>query len=202
MGLAMKGKKGCRVHGGKTPGGLASPHWKHGKYSKYLPERLHTRYQEAVNDDDLLALRDEIALTRSRITELLERIDAGESGQLWRLLRRELTAFETAQKDQRVEDAATHLNEIRRLIRQGLADWAIWDDIRSNMETHRRLVESERKRLVDMQQMITAERAFLLVNRIGEIILENVSDRKARTAISKDLNLLVDYITPGSTLTP
>jgi hypothetical protein len=28
----------CHLHGGKTPAGIGSPHFKHGFYSKYVPE--------------------------------------------------------------------------------------------------------------------------------------------------------------------
>jgi hypothetical protein len=30
----------CRLRGGKTPNGVASPHFKHGQHSKYLAKHL------------------------------------------------------------------------------------------------------------------------------------------------------------------
>jgi hypothetical protein len=44
---------------------------------------------------------------------------------------------------------------------------AAWADIRACLEQRRRLVESERKRLVEMQQMIGVDEAMLLVRAGG-----------------------------------
>jgi hypothetical protein len=61
----------CRIHGGLTPSGFALPQFKTGRYSKVLPEALRHRYEVARDDEDLLSLRDEIALIDLRITDLL-----------------------------------------------------------------------------------------------------------------------------------
>lgn len=62
----------CRIHGGATPGGFASPHFKTGRYSKVLPAALRDRYEQARGDEDLLSLRDELALVDARIGEVLQ----------------------------------------------------------------------------------------------------------------------------------
>ena len=61
----------CRMHGGKSLGGIASPNFKHGGYSKFLPVRLGDNYQEAMADPELLALRDDIALLDARVHDLM-----------------------------------------------------------------------------------------------------------------------------------
>jgi hypothetical protein len=41
----------CRLHGGKTPAGIASPHWRHGrrsKYEKHLPKEMRNGYLAAL----------------------------------------------------------------------------------------------------------------------------------------------------------
>lgn len=68
---AMKGRTVCRAHGGATPRGIASPHLQHGRWSKDLPTQLARRYEAAVEDPDLLSLRDEIALVDTQISVLL-----------------------------------------------------------------------------------------------------------------------------------
>src|SRR5690606_6632650 len=62
----------CRIHGGKTPTGIALPHTKTGRYSKYLPPDILERYHTALSDNDLLSLRDEIALVDVQIQAVLE----------------------------------------------------------------------------------------------------------------------------------
>ncbi len=41
----------CRMHGGKSLCGIASPRFKHGRYSKYLVARLAGRYLEEHRED-------------------------------------------------------------------------------------------------------------------------------------------------------
>src|SRR5262249_55581059 len=56
----LKGRKRCRLHGGNTPAGVASPHFRHGRRSKYLrdlPKKLTDYCTAASEDQDLLSLR-------------------------------------------------------------------------------------------------------------------------------------------------
>jgi hypothetical protein len=69
---AVTGRRVCRVHGGARSRGVASPHFKTGRYSCDLPAQLSERYRETLADTELLSLRDDIALVDARVTELLE----------------------------------------------------------------------------------------------------------------------------------
>src|SRR6187399_1656871 len=73
----------CHLHGGKSLGGVASPSFTTGKYSKYLPTRMLDRYHEAAEDHELIALREDVALLDARIADMLQRVDTGESGEIW-----------------------------------------------------------------------------------------------------------------------
>ena len=72
---AMRGRTVCLAHGGRTPRGVASPHFKTGRYSRSLPGHLLAAYEEALRDPRLLSLRDEAALIDAMINELLSQID-------------------------------------------------------------------------------------------------------------------------------
>lgn len=65
----------CRVHGGPTPVGPASPHFVTGRHSRLLKEikGFGTHYERALADPDLLRLDSEVALIDARIGDLLER---------------------------------------------------------------------------------------------------------------------------------
>jgi len=84
------------------------------------------------------------------------------------------------------------LREIGDIIKAGDHDYYIWHEIEAALEQRRKLTESERKRLVDMQQMITSERAVLLIARIADIIRTHVQDQRTRAIISTELRTLVD----------
>ena len=58
----LAGKKRCRLHGGGSLAGLAHPNLTTGLRSKYLPKGLLERYEAARADNQLLKIRDDVAL--------------------------------------------------------------------------------------------------------------------------------------------
>jgi hypothetical protein len=182
----------CRFHGGHSLAGIASPNFKTGKYSKYLPARLAERYHEARSDPELLALRDEISLVDARLEDLIRRVDTGESGEAWGIAAGAFAALRKAITDQNTADMLLALDTLGKVINRGMSDYAAWGEIGSQLEQRRRLVESERKRLVDMAQVITSERAMLLIGAITDVIRRNVHDRAELNAINQELSSLLN----------
>ena len=62
------------MHGGDTPQGIASPHYRGKGYSQAIPKYLKDIYEAHHNDPDLLSLHSEIALCNTRIEDLLTQI--------------------------------------------------------------------------------------------------------------------------------
>jgi hypothetical protein len=180
----------CKLHGGKSLGGIASATFQNGRYSKYLPGRVIVRYKLGISDDQLLVLADEIALIDARLADLLSRVDSGENGALWANLItawRELkSAVRTGNREEQTEHAAT----IDIIINQAKTDYQAWGEIHALIDQRRRMVESERKRLVEIQQMITAKEAMTLIAAIQGIVLEHVTDKTTIRNISAAVNAL------------
>jgi hypothetical protein len=174
----------CRHHGGLTPRGFALPQTKTGRWSKDLPTRLASRYAAALADGDLLALRDEVGILDMRLGELLSRVDSGEAGGLWRSLRDAKATF-LADRDN------TSLMTLLALIDRGAGEASTWREIFDVIEQRRKVVESERKRLVEMHQMMTTEQAMLLLAAVTDTIRRHVTDRDALGAISRDISGLL-----------
>lgn len=181
----------CRLHGGKTPQGIASPHFKDGRYSRFIPARMTERYHEAKQDAELLALREDIALVDSRLSDLLGRVDTGESGALWGQLNKARVDLLTSKKVADTKAQTEALNLILELIAAGHADYRAWGEIAAVLEQRRRLVESERKRLVEMQQMISTERMMVLLQAVVGVIQEHVTDRTTLAGITTGLQQLI-----------
>lgn len=199
---AMPGKEVCKFHGGMTPGGVASPHFKHGRYSKYLPSHLLEKYNAARTDPDLLNLRDGIALLEMRLQQLIEKLPEGGASHSWLDLRDAWEAFMQAQRqaasarteEQRAQletRAAQALQALQKIIDEGARESSVWQGIIETMENRRKLTASEAKRLNDMQQMITSERAITLVYAVLGIIKNNVTDRKTLSTISSEIRALI-----------
>jgi len=66
-----------------------------------------------------------------------------------------------------------------------------WTEIIELFENRRKLVESERKRLVEMGQMVTVEQVNGILGAVLNSVLGNVSDKKALGAISADVARLI-----------
>ena len=140
------GREVCRLHGGATPRGIDSPHFKHGRYSKAMPDRLIEKYETARNDPDLITMRDDIALIDTRIMDQLELAEA---------------------------------------------DPVIWDVITDLIEKRRKLCESERRRLYDLQTTMTAEQAMAMITALIAIIRSHIGDQDRRRAIVRDIRDLL-----------
>jgi hypothetical protein len=191
---AVTGYKVCQVHGGKTPRGVASPHYKTGRYSKVLPARLAARYIESQADPRLLELRDDISLLDARLEDLLARVDTGESGALWGKLltaKTELASISGTSAEATLKRQAL-MGYILDLITKGHADHQAWRELGGVLEQRRKLVESERKRLVEMQQVVTSERMVILIGQMVTIIKEHVHDRGILQAISGSIYALAE----------
>lgn len=182
----------CKNHGGKSLAGIASPTFKHGRYSKHLPSRLAERYHEAATDPALLELSHEIALLDARLGDLLGRVDTGEAGRHWTEAQ---TAFVELKKALAAQDPAAlsgAVEELQKHLRAGQTDYLAWAEVYNVVEQRRRLSESERKRLEAAKQTITADRAMVLISALLQIIKTHVTDAITLAAIGADVRALID----------
>lgn len=184
---AMVGKTKCYMHGGATPAGPTSPHYVTGRYSKVLPARLLARYQEASADAELLALREDIALVDARLADLLGRVDSGESVQAWGRVAEGLGLLRAAIAQGDAGGLRGAVSALEAAVKQGQADYAAWDEVGKTLDRRARLVEGERRRLVEMQQMLSAEQAMTLLAAVADVIRRHVTERAALAAISAEL---------------
>ena len=87
---AMGGKKTCYHHGGASPIGAGSPHFKDGTRSKagaiFTGDALE-HYEAARRDERYLELREDIAVLDTLIVEALKAARVGEGGALGRARR-------------------------------------------------------------------------------------------------------------------
>lgn len=187
---AVAGKRVCTVHGGLTPSGPASPHWKDGGRSKYLPKRLLDDYQASLDNPDKLLLDEDIALIESRLSDVLRRVDSGESGRIWTELREARRELEAARripdKDLRSAAIASAVNVMCELIDRGSHDSAAWAEVTGLIERRRKLVESERKRLVEAQQLVHVEQAAALLGLMVDAVRRHVRDDATLRAITNE----------------
>lgn len=185
---AVEGSTKCTVHGGLTPKGIASPHFKTGRHSKYIPVGIMDTYHAHLADENKLVLDSEIALVDTRISEIIEDLGDYNSADLWYKL------YDMKRKYQSAKDEIERLKSLTamlELIEMGASYTSKWAEIYASIEQRRKLVESERKRLVEAQQTIQVEQALVLVTALLNAVKSNVSDKQALIAIQSEFNRLV-----------
>lgn len=144
-------------------------------------------YEEKASDPELLSLRHQIAVVDARIRDVLRRVDTGEAGANWQAARKAVKAFQTAARAQDSDQMDRAFGEIAAAVRAGAGDAAAWAEVMSLFDQQRRLVESENKRVSQLQIMITSERALLMFGAMGhefrQCILNHCDDELAERMI-------------------
>ena len=188
----------CYLHGGPTPKGIASPHFKHGRRSKYLPQGLMKDFKEAMRDPELMSLRPDVALWDARIEELLRDItEHGETIANWTALELKLNEFERSRQTGDAEKAAKGLMALSQMIRSGAAQKDIWLELGKAMEAKRRLSETEARRMERERLVMTVEEGAILVSTLASIVLKYVTDRQILTLIQEDMARMLPAGTGG-----
>ena len=184
--LAMKGNTVCYTHGGASLKGIASPRFKNGGRSKYIPARLMERYNEAISDPELRRIDTDLALVESRLADLLLRVDTGDAGENWKQARKANDDIRKALNSENYAAVVQSSLELDRLLGEGIGDYAAWEQIQDLIEQRRKLLDSEAKQLTAMGQTINAMQAMTLVAALLGSIKAHVTDRHILSAIQND----------------
>ncbi len=105
----------CRMHGGTTPKGIASPHFKTGRWSKYLPATaLGTHFQAAYQDRTLMQLRQDVALIDALLTTYTASLK--DTGRPLSQLQQTRVMDLLEQKRKHVESEARRLRDLSQVV--------------------------------------------------------------------------------------
>ena len=184
---ALIGRDYCRYHGGRIPMGRGNGAFKNGRWSKQLPTRLAAQAEDYANDDVLFSLRSEVVLNDALLGDAIRRLDTGETEGLWSRLGKIEADLRRYRDD---PEFTERLTELGRLIRTG----ASWTE--ANAEVGRlidrrvRLVESERKRAMELQTHITLSQFSVFLAALSEVLESNVGNVGVIANIYRDLNRL------------
>lgn len=188
-GRRVHGRWVCQRHGGRVPAGIESHAWKHGLFSQYLPQRLTHVYNQALEQGaSLLPLRQHIALMDTRVIELLGQLDAGETSARWHEL---LVLIEQCQRAHSVGDVTRMhalLLQQHHLVQRGAADAESWQELYHALETRRRLTETEYKRQMAVDMMLTAEEAIGIIDMLATLVAVTLEEYVANADIRTQIN--------------
>jgi hypothetical protein len=186
MVLPLTGR--CLRHGGKTRRGVTHQRFKHGKYSAAIPKSIREEFHRYLSDPDYLSLREDIAITKVRLQNILtgleNAVDAVTVRKLYSLARKMKTAMQC-------EDIVAEANELRKLcmvfcglIDQGRDSVAYGRQLETSQTHLRNLIETERKRVESGYRQINVEVVMTLVMQMMGTLAEVVTDTKQLTRVA------------------
>lgn len=200
QGTAMKTNGRCRIHGGKTPHGMASPHYKGRDYSKRIPKgagNLLESYVEVRNDQELLNLSGEAALIAARVSELVGKIDVGESLERWKKVREQWRIYSMAIRAKDSLAASDAKAELDKLLSITPQEWYVWDEIYKAIRELRGVTSQEQKRRMDMNALVSTEEAIGFISEVLAVVKKELEDdpKKMRRIYGKAQEVLLKHST-------
>lgn len=188
---AVNGSTKCRYHGGATPRGIASPHYKGKGRSKYMPANLLQHYEEASSNPEVMSLYADIHLIDALLLSNFKYLDTDESGKAWKAIRDSIVDMNAAFANDNYGKCVVILSEMKDIVDKRVLHFATEAEIRDKLEQRRKLVETIHKIDFQKERAITAEQAMLLMTAILDSVRRNVSDTTALTAIQNEFIRLV-----------
>lgn len=180
----LAGRTRCKLHGGASPRGVASPAFRHGRFSSVMPARLAEAYRRAEADPAGISVAEEMHLLSARQTELLEALDKAAGPAVWREATKAWRAFKKAQAGGDVDGMHSAVADLDAIF-AGRVDWSVWSELRETIEGRRRLAETERRRIEAAEAYVTLVEMRAYGAAINAAILESVPDAKARAIIAE-----------------
>lgn len=174
----------CRMHGGMSSFGRNSGRYKTGKYSKVLPKSLLDLYEQSLTDEDLLTLKEEIALLDAMLMEQLENYGYTYASDRWQRIREVYENMKRAQQNDDWRRVQQGMDDLARLIEEGVSDAAARAEVLELIERRRRLVETEHRMMMNMGLMLSTTQVMKLLSVVVQIIEEHVPDSKIRNRIA------------------
>lgn len=162
------------------------------KYSKHLPKELQTRFETALQDPELISMREDLAILTVRIQELISRLKTGENSEIWADLRKAHQSFLLAMRKGDQDEAGRALSALGNLINSGSDVETTWSELFEAIERKTVVAGREWKRLSDLQQLMTLEDTMMLITAIMGSVKRHVTSAKQRQQIALDLNLLLN----------
>jgi hypothetical protein len=177
----------CRTHSGNAASGLASATFKHGRYSKALPQGLRKSFEEYLASPDPLSLLENVAVADARVVELLSRLEHAD----WPKLKASWEATSKAIKGGDLAGAMAGMAELDALFQTMATNDDVWEQIQQVQEHKGKLAAREWKRRVDMRQVVTLEQLLLLMSAITNVIIEGVTLREDRLRVLRGIERLL-----------
>lgn len=166
--------------------GAAHPGYKHGRYSRNLPDRLQGHFLDYLTDPNKLALDSEIALLQTRITELITKLDVEGSAQAWAKAKQVKNDMLFANRRRDAMAFSEKLQELSNLLDKGVEDFQSWEQIGHFIDRLRKVQEAEVKRIQAAQETMSHQEAMAFLTAIAGILRREIKDPQTLTRLTNE----------------
>lgn len=176
----MKGFTTCRMHGDSQNTGIAHPNVKEGNtlrkgiFGDCMPDGLREFYERAIEDPQIYDLTHNIAALAGRERELFGGMSTGEARASWakaaELVDELIAATRIKDDEQRQAKVSEILPQLRSVTRTGRNDTEIWAELMEVGDKKRRLIDTERKRRLDLKLVVSSEQMRGLLRAFYNIV--------------------------------
>lgn len=187
---AVPGYKVCHIHGGKSPRGLASATFKHGRYSRDLPEQLRAKYDQIETDAQLLDLHQDIRLVDAIIRTNLETLDTGENAAAWSQMRGLLGELQVAHKKDDAPAFASCMILMHNLVDRRLNHFLAQEEIIKQVDARRKLVSEENRKQLAGERAVSVQELMTFMAAVMRVISDVVTDKSQRIKINRGIDEL------------
>jgi hypothetical protein len=181
-------------------------HWRGRGQGKWrfldlLPDALGILGERMFNDTEILALNEEIVVTRLLARERFQAIRSGGTLELWTAARAAYDAFRVALETDKADEAQKHAQELGGLLRRGVETQSLMDAARREfmdiIEGSRKLADTEIKRREKMEYYMTVEQANVLAAALAQAVLEVVKDPKEKRQVIENVMAILQRTAPA-----
>lgn len=152
----------AKAHGGNRVNGNFGGVGRAKLYATSLTGKIQDSYIKAVTDPDFLSVAPEIAALSARNSEVMDQLGDTDYVVVQAGIRRAVRDMRRASSDDSIHGMLVAADEIEHHLNTVAEDRRRWDEIGAIAGRLGKLVESERRRIVEAQQMITVQEMFNL----------------------------------------
>jgi hypothetical protein len=135
----------------------------------------------------MLEQRREIGLLQVRIDDLLAQLGAIGPADFFKRLEKLWSEFRHFVKTEKKGEADEKINELDVLIMGAVNDAETWQQLETTIDLRRKVVESERKRIMEAQEYVTLQESLALARGLVESINRHVKDDNIKRNIQSDI---------------
>ncbi len=184
--------KACRYHGGKSPKGIDSPHYKHGRYSKYAPAGVLNDYRAYLRDSERIEVDDELAAMRTVFALTYSEVSSKATTDSWE---RAYGIYKEILRDYKPKGKRdgflTKIKKMGAILEEGAGQERHIATLNKTSEQVRKLVDTKRQIAVDKGEFIARGYIIELLDRIAQGMLDYVKPLPGGQAAIKVISSII-----------